>query len=213
MAWYVYLIECRGGSIYTGIAIDVAARYAAHVAGKGARYTRAHPPKRLLAAFEYPDRSAASTAEYRIKQLTARGKRALCRSKGRSGAEAVDLRIRRSRRSLEDMAVKRSAHPEPHRVQLSRRKGWRMPPNTVKVDRTTRFGNPFRPGSPGIPDRRASVRMFERAFHSGALARGDPNSPFTPENIRAELRGKNLACWCPLDDACHADVLLVIAND
>src|SRR5215471_17114006 len=100
----------------------------------------------------------------------------------------------------------------PHRVQLSRRKGWHMPPNTVKVDRTTRFGNPFRPGSPGIPDRRAAVASFERALRNGELTRGAAHSPFTPENIRAELRGKNLACWCPLDDACHADILLAIAN-
>ena len=45
-------------------------RYAAHVAGKGARYTRSHPPSRLLARFEYPDRAGASKAEYAIKQLT-----------------------------------------------------------------------------------------------------------------------------------------------
>ena len=79
MVWFVYLIECRDGSIYTGIAIDVAARYAAHVGGKGARYTRSHPPRRLLAAIEYPDRSAASKAEYRIKCLSPREKRALGR--------------------------------------------------------------------------------------------------------------------------------------
>lgn len=79
MAWYVYLIECRDGSIYTGIAVDVAARYAAHVSGKGARYTRSHPPRRLLAAIEYADRSAASKAEYRIKRLSPGDKRALGR--------------------------------------------------------------------------------------------------------------------------------------
>ncbi len=79
MAWFVYLIECRDGSIYTGIAVDVAARYAAHASGKGSRYMRAHPPVRLLAVFEYPDRSAASSAEYRIKQLSAREKRSLAR--------------------------------------------------------------------------------------------------------------------------------------
>ena len=78
MAWYVYLIECVDGSIYTGIAVDVAARYAAHLAGKGARYTRAHPPLRLLARFEYPDRSTASRAEHAIKRLTPARKRALC---------------------------------------------------------------------------------------------------------------------------------------
>jgi putative endonuclease len=75
-AWTLYMIECLDGSIYTGIALDVAARYAAHAAGRGARYTRAHPPARLLASIEYPDHSSALKAEYRIKQLTAAAKRA-----------------------------------------------------------------------------------------------------------------------------------------
>ena len=79
MAWFVYLIECRDGSIYTGIAIDVEARYAAQKSGKGARYTRSHPPRRLLAAIEYADRSAASKAEYQIKRLTSLEKRELGR--------------------------------------------------------------------------------------------------------------------------------------
>ena len=76
--WYVYLIECRDGSLYTGIAVDVALRYATHAAGTGARYTRAHPPLRLLGQCAYADRSEASRAEYRIKQLTPAQKRALC---------------------------------------------------------------------------------------------------------------------------------------
>lgn len=78
MAWFVYLIECTNGSIYTGITVDVEARYAAHASGKGARYTRSHPPQRLLAAVEYPDRSSASKAEYRIKQWSAEEKRRFC---------------------------------------------------------------------------------------------------------------------------------------
>ena len=77
-SWHVYLIECSDGSIYTGIAVDVDRRYAQHVAGKGARYTRSHPPSRLLARFGYPDRGAALRAEYAIKQLTPARKRALC---------------------------------------------------------------------------------------------------------------------------------------
>ncbi len=77
MSWYVYLIECRGGSIYTGIAVDVAARYAAHAAGKGARYTRSRPPERLLAVFAMADKSAALREEARIKRLTASEKRTL----------------------------------------------------------------------------------------------------------------------------------------
>jgi putative endonuclease len=78
MSWFVYLIECADGSIYTGISNDVDARYAAHVAGKGARYTRSHPPRRLLATFPHDNRAAAARAEYAIKQLTAQEKRRLC---------------------------------------------------------------------------------------------------------------------------------------
>lgn len=76
-AWFVYLIECVDGSLYTGVAVDVEKRYAAHAAGKGARYTRSHPPARLLARFEHPDRSSALKAEYAIKQLSPGEKRAL----------------------------------------------------------------------------------------------------------------------------------------
>jgi putative endonuclease len=76
-SWFVYILECRDGSLYTGIAIDVARRYALHAAGRGARYTRSHPPARLLASFEHPDRSSAARAEHAIKRLTAAAKRAL----------------------------------------------------------------------------------------------------------------------------------------
>ena len=74
--WYLYLIECQDGSIYTGITVDIAARYAAHQNGTGARYTRSHPSKCLLAVVTYSDRSAASKAEYAIKGLSAIEKRA-----------------------------------------------------------------------------------------------------------------------------------------
>ena len=74
--WYLYMIECRDGNIYTGVAVDVAARYRAHVNGKGARYTRSHPPRRLLAVIDYPDRGSALSAEYAVKQLSAAEKRA-----------------------------------------------------------------------------------------------------------------------------------------
>jgi putative endonuclease len=78
MAWFVYLIECMDGSIYTGIATDVARRYEEHASGRGARYTRAKPPRRLLGAFPHPDRAAALRAEHAIRQLSPQGKRALC---------------------------------------------------------------------------------------------------------------------------------------
>ena len=77
-SWFVYLIECRGGRIYTGIATDVDRRYREHAAGKGARFTRAWPPERLLARFEYPDRAVASRAEHAIKKLSPARKRVLC---------------------------------------------------------------------------------------------------------------------------------------
>ena len=80
--WYVYLIECRDGSVYTGIAVDVSMRYEKHVAGKGARYTRSHPPLRLIGHCAYPDRAEASRAEYRIKQLSPAQKRQLGESWG-----------------------------------------------------------------------------------------------------------------------------------
>lgn len=83
--WFLYLIECQDGSIYTGITIDVAVRYAAHAAGTGARYTRSHPPQRLLAVFEHPDRSAASKAEYAMKKLSAEEKRKVALNASNSG--------------------------------------------------------------------------------------------------------------------------------
>ncbi|SBV36879.1 putative endonuclease containing a URI domain [uncultured Stenotrophomonas sp.] len=66
--WFLYLLECRDGSYYAGISTDVEARFRAHLAGKGARYTRAHPPLRILGMRGYADRAAASRAEWQIKQ-------------------------------------------------------------------------------------------------------------------------------------------------
>ena len=70
------LCFCSNPSKSAAIAVDVTARYAAHARGKGARYTRAHPPRRLLATIEYPDRGSALSAEYAVKQLSAEEKRA-----------------------------------------------------------------------------------------------------------------------------------------
>ncbi|MGF6768871.1 putative endonuclease [Paraburkholderia sp. GAS199] len=77
MAWFVYLLECSDGSVYTGIATDVAARFEKHLSGAGARYTRSRKPVRVLASFELADRSSASSAEYWVKRLPASEKRAL----------------------------------------------------------------------------------------------------------------------------------------
>ena len=86
--WYVYLIVCRNGAVYTGIALKVAARYAQHVAGTGARYTRANPPRLLLCKFVCPNQSVASRMEAAIKKLPATAKRALV---GKSGPAARKL--------------------------------------------------------------------------------------------------------------------------
>lgn len=104
---------------------------------------------------------------------------------------------------------------KPIRVQLSRKAGWRMPPDTVKVDRSTRWGNPFVVGKPGgayspmVKDRRHAWQLYR------SIA---PDNEALVKAAQAELRGKNLACWCPLPtepyepDCCHAAVLLEIAN-
>lgn len=77
MAWFLYLLECSDGSVYTGIAVDVQARFDKHVSGEGARYTRSRKPVRVLASFELTDRSTASRAEYWVKRLSPAEKRAL----------------------------------------------------------------------------------------------------------------------------------------
>jgi len=68
-AWFLYLLECSNGSYYAGITTDVQSRFEAHQSGKGARYTRANPPVRIVGQAAYPDRSAASKAEWELKQL------------------------------------------------------------------------------------------------------------------------------------------------
>ena len=67
--WYLYLLLCRNGAWYAGITPDLEARMRAHADGTGARYTRANPPVRLLASRAYPDRSAASPAQWQGKRL------------------------------------------------------------------------------------------------------------------------------------------------
>lgn len=102
----------------------------------------------------------------------------------------------------------------PVRVQLSRQAGWRMPPNTVKVDRSTPFGNPFtiegarRAGFDGTDDqlRDMCVRWFRNN-----LQKDLPATRAIRKRV-GELRGKNLACWCPPGSPCHADALLEMAN-
>lgn len=100
---------------------------------------------------------------------------------------------------------------KPKRITLSRKKGWRMPPNTVKVDRTTRWGNPFVVGKDGTA--LECVIMFRAWLYAHIWTQP------TPPEVKRLLCGKNLACWCKITDKngnrvpCHADVLLEIANE
>ena len=93
----------------------------------------------------------------------------------------------------------------PGRIQRSRKKGWKMPENAVYVGRPTRWGNPYPVEEFG---RAEAIRKFRLLFerHEQGL-----NTEFPIPSVE-ELRGKDLACWCPLDKACHADVLLEVAN-
>ena len=104
---------------------------------------------------------------------------------------------------------------EPKRIQLRRTKGWRLPPNTVVVARPTKWGNPYRVGKwASVNGENELVYNHARAVMLFALFA----VLSMPANAAAELRGKDLACWCPLVDEngekvpCHADVLLEWAN-
>ena len=103
-----------------------------------------------------------------------------------------------------DNARRGEASCSPIRVQRRRVKGWRKPENTVCVDRTTKWGNPFKADWPeGGKDRAWAASAFRGYYHDDAEYRAAV--------IRA-LRGKNLACFCSLDGPCHADVLIEWAN-
>jgi hypothetical protein len=90
----------------------------------------------------------------------------------------------------------------PQRIQLSRARGWRKPAEAVVVARPSRWGNPF-PVGDGVPTRARAVELYEE--HLAAR-------PELVARARAELRGKDLACWCPPGGPCHADALLRVAN-
>ena len=70
MSWFVYILRCGDGTLYTGVTDDVQRRMAAHRAGKGAKYTRGRGPLELVYTQEQPDKSAALRREFQIKKLT-----------------------------------------------------------------------------------------------------------------------------------------------
>lgn len=81
-AWWVYMIGCRGGTIYTGIAKDPDRRFRAHASGKGAAYTRMNPPVALLAMKAFPTRQAAMAEEAALKKRARAAKEAWAREHG-----------------------------------------------------------------------------------------------------------------------------------
>ena len=93
----------------------------------------------------------------------------------------------------------------PERIKLSRAKGWRMPPNTVKVTRPGKWGNPFKAGMFRDFSAADAVEAFRFRIEKDAAG-------FELRRQIGELRGKNLACWCAIGQPCHADVLLDLAN-
>jgi hypothetical protein len=105
---------------------------------------------------------------------------------------------------------------KPKRIQLSRKRGWRLPLNTVVVSRPSKWGNPFKVHKPtGDPTDLMDAQQGVCFSREAAVKRFTEWLKTTLQwqfEIRRELRGKNLACWCPLDKPCHADVLLKIAN-
>lgn len=102
----------------------------------------------------------------------------------------------------------------PIRIQRRRTKGWKMPPNTVYVGRPTMWGNPWTTqgalaaGFTGTTD---SLRAMCVGMFRNGVTKGLPMVAGISDSMHL-LRGKNLACWCPLDKPCHADVLLEMAN-
>lgn len=106
----------------------------------------------------------------------------------------------------------------PKRIQLSRRKGYRKPEGAVVVARPSKWGNPFTfsAAEDAGYTRQGAVSAFEDWLSGNPWAcpcddKYEDRRKFIAENIH-QLRGKDLACWCPLDKACHADVLLKLAN-
>ena len=93
---------------------------------------------------------------------------------------------------------------KPQRITLKRIRNWTMPPNTIKVARgdhgmQNKYGNPYK------------IWQHGRA-KALALYRDEFLSKYSLEEIRKDLGGKNLACWCKEDEDCHADILLELAN-
>jgi Domain of unknown function (DUF4326) len=92
----------------------------------------------------------------------------------------------------------------PSRIQRQRSRGWRQPINAIYVGRPTKWGNPYKVGV-GHHTAEEAVNLYRRDLIAGSL-------PLTIDDVRRELKGKELICWCKPGAPCHADVLLEVAN-
>jgi hypothetical protein len=109
-----------------------------------------------------------------------------------------------------------SSETKVRRVQRERTRGWKMPENTVYVGRPSKWGNPWKPeqywdaGFSGSAE--VAIKYCIEAYKAWLLGQKHwAHGQLAPIPNVAELRGKNLACWCALDQPCHADVLLELA--
>lgn len=120
----------------------------------------------------------------------------------------------------------------PKRIQRKRTKGWKMPEGAVYVGRPTQFGNPFSHLArfSSVADSLIAFRMLcdgiwepvklshvgDGPFHIACQDFAEYSAQTFVDGYKSAaqlyLRGKDLCCWCPLDQPCHADVLLEIAN-
>jgi Domain of unknown function (DUF4326) len=92
----------------------------------------------------------------------------------------------------------------PSRIQRRRSRGWRQPINAIYVGRPTKWGNPYRVGT-GHHTAEEAVTLYRKDLIAGSL-------PFTIDDVRRDLKDKDLVCWCKPGASCHADLLLSLAN-
>jgi len=91
-SWYLYVVECADGTLYTGISTDVARRFKEHNAGRGARYTAARRPVTLRASWHFQDRRGAMLAETSLKRRSRKSKKRLLKAAGDFRDGVWDLR-------------------------------------------------------------------------------------------------------------------------
>lgn len=101
----------------------------------------------------------------------------------------------------------------PKRIQRQRTRGWRMPPGAIYVGRPTKWGNHIKVGDYGKSPQARRTAHWLAVLDFEKSIEWNPEGEAYKEAARRELRGHDLACFCRLDEPCHADVLLRLANE